>query len=157
MSLLALDKYPCQDLDSEFGDSDIELDLESLCPYQSTAASPTQTPTHQHGFLLYSHTGVSKCFVRKGCLDSVIVWIVQVLGEQHSVQVRLTWQQPNPYDPPWLLNCCIHACKCRVLHGSLIATGCCRHVATINRHTGRLAVSGHLEDKHVEAVIWLFK
>ncbi|XP_039673458.1 mitogen-activated protein kinase kinase kinase 19 isoform X3 [Perca fluviatilis] len=57
MSLLALDKYPCQDLDSEFGDSDIELDLESLCPCQSTAASPTQTPTHQHGFLLYSHTG----------------------------------------------------------------------------------------------------
>ncbi|XP_034742567.1 uncharacterized protein map3k19 isoform X3 [Etheostoma cragini] len=53
MSLLATG--PCQDLDSEFGDSDIELDLESLCPYQSTVASPTQTPTHQHGFLLYSH------------------------------------------------------------------------------------------------------
>ncbi|XP_028446127.1 uncharacterized protein LOC114563537 [Perca flavescens] len=58
MSLLdSLDKYPCQHLDSEFGDSDIELDLESLCPCQSTAASPTQTPTHQHDFLLYSHTG----------------------------------------------------------------------------------------------------
>ncbi|XP_051260812.1 uncharacterized protein map3k19 isoform X2 [Dicentrarchus labrax] len=57
MSLLALDKYSCQDLDSEFGDSDVELDLETLYPNQSTAASPTQTPTQQHHFLLYSHTG----------------------------------------------------------------------------------------------------
>ncbi|XP_037645055.1 uncharacterized protein map3k19 isoform X2 [Sebastes umbrosus] len=56
ISLLALDNYSCQDLDSEFGDSDVELDLESLYPNRSTAASPTQTPTHQHGFLLYSHT-----------------------------------------------------------------------------------------------------
>ncbi|KAG8000787.1 Mitogen-activated protein kinase kinase kinase 19 [Nibea albiflora] len=55
MTLLALDKYSCEDLDSEFGDSDVELDLESL----STAASPTHqpTPTQQHDFLLYSHTG----------------------------------------------------------------------------------------------------
>ncbi|KAM8748979.1 uncharacterized protein map3k19 isoform 3-T3 [Acanthopagrus schlegelii] len=51
MSLLA------QDLDSECEDSDIELDLESLCPDRSTAASPTQTPTQQHRFLLYSSTG----------------------------------------------------------------------------------------------------
>ncbi|XP_059198550.1 uncharacterized protein map3k19 [Centropristis striata] len=57
MSVLALDKYSCQDSGSEFGDSDLELDLESLYPDQSIAASPTQTPTHQHGFLLYNHTG----------------------------------------------------------------------------------------------------
>ncbi|KAK5861402.1 hypothetical protein PBY51_022802 [Eleginops maclovinus] len=57
MSPLALDKYSSQDSDSEFGDSDIELDLESLFPSRSAAASPTQTPTHQNGFVLYSHTG----------------------------------------------------------------------------------------------------
>ncbi|KAE8277213.1 hypothetical protein D5F01_LYC24940 [Larimichthys crocea] len=57
MTLLALDKYSCEDLDSEFGDSDVELDLESLYPNQSTAASPTHQPTQQHSFLLYSHTG----------------------------------------------------------------------------------------------------
>ncbi|XP_044072030.1 uncharacterized protein map3k19 [Siniperca chuatsi] len=58
MLLLAPDKNSCQDLDSEFGDLDVELDLASLYPsYQSTAASPTQTPTYQHRFLLYSHTG----------------------------------------------------------------------------------------------------
>ncbi|XP_038576059.1 uncharacterized protein LOC119903866 [Micropterus salmoides] len=57
LSLLAPEKYLCQDLDLEFGDSDTELDLESLYPNQSVAASPTQTPTHQQCFLLYSHTG----------------------------------------------------------------------------------------------------
>ncbi|KAK9537986.1 hypothetical protein VZT92_005552 [Zoarces viviparus] len=58
-SLLALDKYSGQDLDSEFGDSDVELDLESLYPDQTTAASPMQVPAHRRGFLLpvYSHTG----------------------------------------------------------------------------------------------------
>ncbi|KAK5890705.1 hypothetical protein CesoFtcFv8_014199 [Champsocephalus esox] len=57
MSPLALDKYSSQDSDSEFGDSDVELDLESLYHNRSVAASPTQTPTHQDSFLLYSHTG----------------------------------------------------------------------------------------------------
>ncbi|KAK1903092.1 Histone-lysine N-methyltransferase EHMT2 [Dissostichus eleginoides] len=57
MSPLALDKYSSQDSDSEFGDSDVELDLESLYHNRSVAASPTQSPTHQDGFLLYSHTG----------------------------------------------------------------------------------------------------
>ncbi|XP_049449742.1 uncharacterized protein map3k19 isoform X1 [Epinephelus fuscoguttatus] len=57
MSLLALDKYSHQDLESEFGDLDEELDLENLYYNQPTAASPTHTPTHQHSFLLYSHTG----------------------------------------------------------------------------------------------------
>ncbi|KAJ4932837.1 hypothetical protein JOQ06_029679 [Pogonophryne albipinna] len=57
MSPLALDKYSSQDSDSELGDSDVELDLESLYHNRSVAASPTQTPTHQDGFLLYSHTG----------------------------------------------------------------------------------------------------
>ncbi|KAI3356492.1 hypothetical protein L3Q82_017699, partial [Scortum barcoo] len=56
MSLLALDKYSCQDLDSEFGDLDVELDLESIYPNQSRAASPSQTPTHPHRGLPYSHT-----------------------------------------------------------------------------------------------------
>lgn len=59
MSLVDLDKYSSQDLDSEFGDSDVELDLESLYPDQSAAASPTHTPSQQHHFLLYNHTGVS--------------------------------------------------------------------------------------------------
>ncbi|KAI4805189.1 hypothetical protein KUCAC02_009816 [Chaenocephalus aceratus] len=59
MSPLALDKYSSLDSDSEFGDSDVELDLESLYHNRSVAASPTQTPTHQDSFLLYSHTGVS--------------------------------------------------------------------------------------------------
>ncbi|XP_069388880.1 mitogen-activated protein kinase kinase kinase 19 isoform X2 [Paralichthys olivaceus] len=54
VSLLDSDEYSCQYLDSEFEDSDIELDIESL---QSTAASPTLTHTHQPGSLLYSHTG----------------------------------------------------------------------------------------------------
>ncbi|XP_054871059.1 uncharacterized protein map3k19 isoform X2 [Amphiprion ocellaris] len=57
VSPLVHDKHPCQDLDSEFGDSDIEVDIESLYPNQSTAASPTLTPTQQHHFVLYSHTG----------------------------------------------------------------------------------------------------
>ncbi|XP_008278362.1 mitogen-activated protein kinase kinase kinase 19 [Stegastes partitus] len=54
VSPLAHDKHSYQDLDLEFGDSDIELDIESLYPNQSTGASPTLT--HQHHFLLYSHT-----------------------------------------------------------------------------------------------------
>ncbi|XP_056244632.1 uncharacterized protein map3k19 isoform X1 [Seriola aureovittata] len=57
VSPLSTDKHSCQGLDSEFEDSDIELDIESLYPHQSTATSPTQTHTHQHCFLLYSHTG----------------------------------------------------------------------------------------------------
>ena len=60
VSLLALDKYSRQDLDSEFGESDVEFELESLYPDRSTAASPTQTPIHPDGILLYSHTGVSQ-------------------------------------------------------------------------------------------------
>ncbi|XP_069554966.1 mitogen-activated protein kinase kinase kinase 19 [Brachyistius frenatus] len=55
VSPLTLDKRSCQDLDSEFGDSDIELDIESLYLDRSTAASPAP-PTRQH-FLLHSHTG----------------------------------------------------------------------------------------------------
>nr|XP_046259377.1 serine/threonine-protein kinase pakE isoform X2 [Scatophagus argus] len=55
MLLPAHDKYSCQDLDSEFGDSDIELDLESFYTHRSTDASPTGTPNEQRGFLL--HTG----------------------------------------------------------------------------------------------------
>uniref|UniRef100_A0A3Q3JTA3 Mitogen-activated protein kinase kinase kinase 19 n=2 Tax=Monopterus albus TaxID=43700 RepID=A0A3Q3JTA3_MONAL len=48
------DKYSCQDMDSEFGELEAELDIESL---YSAAASPTKTSTPQHCFLLYSHTG----------------------------------------------------------------------------------------------------
>ncbi|XP_074930563.1 LOW QUALITY PROTEIN: mitogen-activated protein kinase kinase kinase 19 [Archocentrus centrarchus] len=45
-----------QDLVSEFGDSDIELDIESFYPNPLTAASPRRTSTHQDHFFLYSHT-----------------------------------------------------------------------------------------------------
>ena len=68
MSLLA------QDLDSECEDSDIELDLESLCPDRSTAASPTQTPTQQHRFLLYSSTGVSDPDVKAFVISPQSFW-----------------------------------------------------------------------------------
>ncbi|XP_047457945.1 uncharacterized protein map3k19 [Mugil cephalus] len=58
VSPLALEKHTCKDLDSDFGDSDTELDIESLCSDNSAAASPTQTPTDQHHLLLYSsHAG----------------------------------------------------------------------------------------------------
>ncbi|XP_026150284.1 mitogen-activated protein kinase kinase kinase 19 isoform X2 [Mastacembelus armatus] len=57
VSPLALTIDLCQCSDSEFGDSDIDLDFGSLCPNQLSAASPIETPTHQHCFLLYSHTG----------------------------------------------------------------------------------------------------
>ncbi|XP_068429103.1 uncharacterized protein [Clinocottus analis] len=57
LSHTAPDQYSGLDLDSEFGDLDVELDPEGLYPNRPTAASPTQTPAHQSGFLLYSHTG----------------------------------------------------------------------------------------------------
>ncbi|XP_028248811.1 uncharacterized protein map3k19 isoform X3 [Parambassis ranga] len=53
VSPLVFEKRSCRDLDSEFGDSDIELDIESLYPNESSVGSPTPTPTHQHRFLLY--------------------------------------------------------------------------------------------------------
>ncbi|XP_067459232.1 mitogen-activated protein kinase kinase kinase 19 [Thunnus thynnus] len=62
VSPLALGK----DLDSELEDLDLELDLESLYTDQSTAVSPTQTPTYNHRFLLYSHTG--EVLESPGCL-----------------------------------------------------------------------------------------
>ncbi|KAM7380793.1 hypothetical protein PAMP_004066 [Pampus punctatissimus] len=56
VSPLALDKYSsCQE--SVLGDLDVELEFESLFSDRSTTVSPTQTPTHHHRFLLYSHTG----------------------------------------------------------------------------------------------------
>lgn len=83
MSLLA------QDLDSEFEDSDIELDLESFCPGRSTAASPTQTPSQQHRFLLYSNTGVSDPDVKAFVISP------QSFGTRrrlYSVADSLNWQ-----------------------------------------------------------------
>ncbi|XP_041663062.1 mitogen-activated protein kinase kinase kinase 1b [Cheilinus undulatus] len=56
MSSSASDKDSWQNLESEFGDSDNELDLESIYPHLSTAASPTQRGTHQHS-LQHSQTG----------------------------------------------------------------------------------------------------
>lgn len=78
MSLLA------QDLDSEFEDSDIELDLESFCPGRSTAASPTQTPSQQHRFLLYSNTGVSD--------PDVKAFVISPPRRLYSVADSLNWQ-----------------------------------------------------------------
>ncbi|KAM6978438.1 uncharacterized protein map3k19 [Tautogolabrus adspersus] len=57
MSSLAIDTYQCQDLESEFGDLDIELDLESLHPDQSTAVSTIQTPSQHQNSLQYNQTG----------------------------------------------------------------------------------------------------
>ncbi|XP_034549877.1 serine/threonine-protein kinase PRP4 homolog [Notolabrus celidotus] len=57
VSSLAIDTHSCQDSDSEFGDSDIDLDLESIYSNRSTAASPTQTPTYQQSLLLHNQTG----------------------------------------------------------------------------------------------------
>ncbi|XP_062257868.1 serine/threonine-protein kinase PRP4 homolog isoform X2 [Platichthys flesus] len=56
-SPLSSDESSFQDLDSEFEDSDIELDIESLRPPPSTAASPTPTHSLQLPGPLYSHTG----------------------------------------------------------------------------------------------------
>ncbi|KAF7660477.1 hypothetical protein LDENG_00281560 [Lucifuga dentata] len=52
----ALDKYLCQEFcqDSELGDLDLELDLESFCP--NPTVSPSLTLNHQHRFALHSHT-----------------------------------------------------------------------------------------------------
>ncbi|KAG7502882.1 mitogen-activated kinase kinase kinase 19 isoform X1 [Solea senegalensis] len=47
----------CQDLASDFDDSDIELDIESLHPDRSTAGSPAHTHTHHQRFPLHSDTG----------------------------------------------------------------------------------------------------
>lgn len=80
---------PAQDLDSEFEDWDIELDLESFCPDRSTAASPTQTSTQQHRFLLYSNTGVSDPDVK------AFVIFFQSFGTRRrlcSVTDSLNWQ-----------------------------------------------------------------
>ncbi|KAK2839547.1 hypothetical protein Q5P01_013287 [Channa striata] len=56
VSPLALGAYSCEDSDSAFGDSDLELDVESLSPNQPTAPSTVQTPTHRCD-LVRSHTG----------------------------------------------------------------------------------------------------
>ncbi|CAB1450096.1 unnamed protein product [Pleuronectes platessa] len=56
-SPLSSDESSYQDLDSEFEGSDIELDIESLHPPPSTAASPTPTHTLQLPGPLYSQAG----------------------------------------------------------------------------------------------------
>lgn len=89
MSLLA------QDLDSEFEDSDIELDLESFCPDRSTAASPAHTPSQQHRFLLYSNTGVSDPDVKAFVISP------QSFGTRrrlYSVADSLNWQDFSQWD-----------------------------------------------------------
>ncbi|XP_068186393.1 uncharacterized protein [Antennarius striatus] len=45
---IVLDTYSCQNSDSELGDSDVELDLESLSPDRWTPASPSKTLTPHH-------------------------------------------------------------------------------------------------------------
>ncbi|KAM4608652.1 mitogen-activated protein kinase kinase kinase 19 [Polymixia lowei] len=51
------DKYLCQEVDSELGDLDLELDLESLHPSQLTADSPSPAPVHHNHVLLHNHAG----------------------------------------------------------------------------------------------------
>ncbi|KAM9851173.1 uncharacterized protein map3k19 [Aulostomus maculatus] len=58
VSPLALEKYSSgQHLDSELGDLDLELDLETVYTDQSTAVSPSQTPSHHQHCLLFSRSG----------------------------------------------------------------------------------------------------
>lgn len=65
MSLLDLEKDSF--FDSDFGDSDEELDLKSIYSNPSAPASPTHTSSQPHRSLLYSSTAVS--YTQRATLD----------------------------------------------------------------------------------------